>query len=161
MLEKPNPKISALCINYRDKKCLENIDNFVSSGTCGMAGTVFSAQKEYIVPFCSYMWSIFYEMLGRGVGHTDEQVFTYCYDRHPELFTIYFGDYYSVITNYHYVCQDWHLIKWCFIQAALNAGRNDLAQAAAKSILEGWEKKQSDFPDSEVNYMRSIAYPSS
>lgn len=159
MLENPNPKISLLYVNYRCNKTLIDMYNVVNSGTCGMAGTVFSAQKDYITPFCSYMWSIFYEMIARGVGHTDEQVFTYCYDRHPELFTIYFGDYYSVITNYHYVCQDWHTIKWCFIQKAQQAGRHDLAQAAAKSILEGWEKKQSDFPDSEVENMRLIAYP--
>jgi hypothetical protein len=98
-------------------------------------------------------------MLARGVGHTDEQVFTYCYDRHPELFTIYFGDYYSVIKNYHYVCQDWHTIKWCFIEQAKQANRHDLAQAAAKSIIEGFEKNQSDFPESEIEFMRSIAYP--
>jgi hypothetical protein len=161
MLENPNPKISVLYINYRSKKTLEDMENVVNSGTCGMAGTVFSAEKTYIAKFCSYMWSMFYEMIGRGVGHTDEQVFTYCYDRHPELFTIYFGDYYSVIKNYHYVCQDWHTIRWCFIQQAQNANRHDLAQAAAKSILEGFEKKQSDFPESEIEFMKSIAYPSS
>jgi hypothetical protein len=103
------------------------------------------------------MWSTFYEMLATGVGHTDEQVFTYCYDRHPELFTIYFGDYYSVILNYHNVVQDWHTIKYCFIQQAQCAGRHDLTQLAARSILAGYEKQYSDLPESEVAYMRSIA----
>jgi hypothetical protein len=103
------------------------------------------------------MWSTFYEMLAKGVGHTDEQVFTYCYDRHPELFTIYFGDYYSVILNYHNTVQDWHTVKYCFIQQAKSAGREDLALLAAKSILTGYEKKISDLPESEVAYMRSIA----
>jgi hypothetical protein len=156
MLENPNPKISVLYIHYRNKSELEDMENIVSSGTCGIAGTVFSAEKNYIIKFCSYMWSIFYEMIGRGVGHTDEQVFTYCYDRHPELFTIYFGDYYSVIRNYHYVRQDWHLIQYSFIQSSINAGRKDLAKLAAKSILLGYEKKDSDFPNSRLEYIRSI-----
>lgn len=156
MLEKPNPRISALYVHYQSKASLENMTHVVNSGTCGMAGTVFSAEKSYITPFCAHMWSIFYEMVARGVGHTDEQVFTYCYDRHPELFTIYYGDYYSVIRNYHYVCQDWHLIKWGFIIEAQRAGRHDLAKAAAKSVLEGYEKKDTDFPESELNYMREI-----
>jgi hypothetical protein len=156
MLNNPNPKISVLYINYRSKKTLEDMDYAVNTGMCGMAGTVFSAQKDYIIPFCSYMWSTFYEMLANGVGHTDEQVFTYCYDRHPELFTIYFGDYYSVILNYHHTVQDWHTVKYCFIQHAKSAGRHDLASLAAKSLLAGYEKKTSDLPESEVAYMRSI-----
>lgn len=156
MLEKPNPKVSVLYINYRGKQELQDMENVVNRGTCGMAGTVFSAQKEYITPFCSYMWSTFYEMVARGVGHTDEQVFTYCYDRQPQLFTIYFGDYYSVIRNYHHVCQDWHTIKYCFIQKAQLCGRNDLAQAAVKAILDGYDKGQSDFPESEVAAFRVL-----
>lgn len=159
MLEKPNPKVSVLYIHYRSKQELQDMENVVNRGTCGMAGTVFSAQKEYITPFCSYMWSTFYEMVARGVGHTDEQVFTYCYDRHPELFTIYFGDYYSVIRNYHHVCQDWHTIKYCFIQKAQQSGRNDLAQAAVKAILDGYDKGQSDFPESEVAAFRAAISP--
>jgi hypothetical protein len=156
MLEKPNPKISVLYINYLSKERLQDMETIVNRGTCGMAGTVFSAQKNYIIPFCSYMWSIFYEMLAKGVGHTDEQVFTYCYDRHPELFTIYFGDYYSVIRNYHYVCQDWHTIKWCFIQRAQQAGRDDLVKAAARAIIEGFEKHQSNFPECEIEAIRAL-----
>ena len=156
MLENPNPKISTLYIDYCSKKKLEDMENVVNNGMCGIAGTVFSAQKEYITVFCAYMWSIFYEMLGRGVGHTDEQVFTYCYDRHPEIFTLYFGDYYSVIINYHYVCKDSCAIKDFFIEKAINAGRRDLAKLAAKSILDGYEKHTSDLPESAVEYMRSI-----
>jgi hypothetical protein len=159
MLEKPNPKVSVLYIHYRSKQELQDMENVVNRGTCGMAGTVFSAQKEYITPFCSYMWSTFYEMVARGVGHTDEQVFTYCYDRQPQLFTIYFGDYYSVIRNYHHVCQDWHTIKYCFIQKAQQSGRNDLAQAAVKAILDGYDKGQSDFPESEVAAFRAAISP--
>jgi len=156
MLEHPNPKISTLYIDYCCKKTLENMERVVNYGMCGIAGTVFSAQKEYIPVFCAYMWSIFYEMVARGVGHTDEQVFTYCYDRHPELFTLYFGDYYSVILNYHYVCKDSLTIKDFFIVKTINAGRHDLAKLAAKSILDGYEKQTSDLPECELEFMRSI-----
>jgi hypothetical protein len=156
MLEKPNPKISLLYIHYRSKQELASMDERMIHGVCGIAAGVISAEKKYITKFCSYVWAIFYEMLGKGVGHAEEQVLTYCYDRHPELFTLYFGDYYSLITNYHYVCQDWHTVKEFFIFTTINAGRIDLAKQAARSILEGYEKKKSDLSESEVGFIKSI-----
>jgi hypothetical protein len=54
------------------------------------------------------------------------------------------------------VRQDWHLIQYSFIQSSINAGRKDLAKLAADSILLGYDKKDSDFPDSHLEYIRSI-----
>ena len=67
--------------------------------------------------------------------HNDEQVMTYCYDKHPELFNLYYGDYYSIFTNYHKSNQDQNCIFYHFIGNALGCGRNDLAIDAANSIL--------------------------
>jgi hypothetical protein len=156
MLENPHPKIGMLYIHYRSNQACSDMNESKIHGVCGIAAGVISAEKKYIPRFHAHVLSVFYEMLGSGVGHAEEQVIMYCYDRHPELFTIYFGDYYSLITNYHYVKQDWHIIKWAFIMSAQNAGRHDLAKAAAKKMLEGYEKKQSDLPESEVPNLLSI-----
>jgi hypothetical protein len=79
--------------------------------------------------------SIFYEMLSKGCGHSEENVLTYCYDRYPELFTLRYGDYYSLLTNYIRTTHDIPSISTFFVQEAIRAGRPDLAASAAASIL--------------------------
>ena len=64
----------------------------------------------------------------------------YFYHRYPELCTLYYGDYYSIVTNYHGVKEDYPSVRNFFIQEALNKGRADLAGGAAKSVLQSVEK---------------------
>ena len=149
ILDSPRPKVCICYIDYRGTEELSNIVEFTNSGECGIATTIFSVEAGYVNRLYSAAMSIFYEKLTRGVGHTDETVFTYCYDRYPELFTIYYGDYYSVIQNYHYVCRDSRSVYMHFILNAKKAGRNDLVKDAVISILKGY-KRGSDFPESEL-----------
>ena len=151
ILNNPRPKVCICYIHYRSAKELNNIVDFTNSGGCGIATTIFSVEAEYVGRLYSATMSIFYEKLSRGVGHTDETVFTYCYDRYPELFTIYHGDYYSVLQNYHHVRRDWHLVNERFIAYAKIAGRDDLAKEAVISILKGYYNRTSDFPESKID----------
>jgi hypothetical protein len=100
--------------------------------------------------------SIFYEQLSKGVGHSDEQVLTYCYNRNPELFVLGYGDYYSLITNYHYPVRDFGSIKRYFLEKALAVGKINLARNAAKKIYESYEKKLLSLTSDDVIYIRSI-----
>ena len=120
IIDNPNPKISVMCIRYRSSTELEDMPTFCNTGRCGIATTIITAEKTYIDKLYSHIWSIFYEKLSKGIGHTDETVFTYCYNRHPDLFSIYYGDYYSTISNYHYVKKDYDSIKDFFIIKAIN-----------------------------------------
>jgi hypothetical protein len=143
MLENPNPKISACYIHYRSKKELDDMQSFFSNGgPCGMAATVFTADRDYIDRFYSGMMQLFHEQLCKGTGHSDEQVMTYCYDRYPELFHIYNGEYYSILTNYHEPTADINSIRGLFVYCCVNAGRNDLAREATKRVLDALEKKE-------------------
>lgn len=136
MLENPNPKISACYIHYRGKKELENMNAFLENGgPCGMAATVFTAETEYIDRFYSAMMHLFNEQLAKNTGHSDEQTMTYCYDRYPELFHIYNGEYYSILTNYHKPTVDLHQIRALFVYNCVNSGRNDLAKEAIQRVL--------------------------
>jgi len=135
VLLNPRPKITCLYIHYRSPKFLENMIDAVNNGICGIAGTFFSVEKSYIDKLYTTFQSIFYEMLSKKIGHNEEQVLTYIYDRYPELFTLYYGDYYSTICNYHNTIRDQGAVKEYFINNALNANREDLANQALISFI--------------------------
>jgi hypothetical protein len=136
MLDNPNPKISACYIHYRSKEELADLNTFFKEGgPCGMAATVFTAEATYIERFYNAMMEIFNEQLCKQTGHSDEQVMTYCYDRYPQLFTIYNGEYYSILTNYHEPRVDLYAIKVHFIYNCMNSKRFDLAKEAIQRVL--------------------------
>jgi general stress protein CsbA len=120
IIENPRPKITVLYIHYRSSEELEDMDTMCDMGICGIAATVFSIEASYVNRFYSTMWSIFYEQLARGIGHTEETIMTYCYERKPELFNLYYGDYYSLVTNYTGVREDFPSIKKYFIIQTIN-----------------------------------------
>jgi len=142
MLDNPNPKVSCCYIHYRSSSELSNMKEYMEyGGKCGVAATAFTVHKDYADKFKNAMFSIFNEMLYRGYGHSDETLMTYCYDRFPELFTIYYGDYYSILTNYHEPQEDLNSIKQFFIYEALNKNRPDLANHAICAIIDSLSKK--------------------
>jgi hypothetical protein len=136
MLSNPKPKITICYIHYRGHNQLYPIKNFLSNGgPCAIATTAYTVEASYIDKLYNTVMNVFHEQLFEGYGHADEQVMTYCYDKHPEIFNLYYGDYYSIFTNYHKPNEDQHAIYQYFIRHALECGRNDLAIDAANSIL--------------------------
>lgn len=134
--ENPKPRATFLYIHYRSRDELAPMETYMKYGhPCGIAGGFFTVERDYVMRFYAACMSIYHEMLVRGVGHNDEAVFTYCYDRYPELFTLNYGDYYSLFTNYLYVTQDYGTIKKYFMGSCLSKNRKNLAATAALNIL--------------------------
>jgi hypothetical protein len=152
----PNPKVSVTYISYRAHEAMKDMPAFVNGGPCGIAAGVMTVEHEYMDRFYSLCMSIFHEMLYRGCGHTEETVLTYSYDRHPELFTLTYGDYYSLLTNYKGPVADFHSIRYFFIDQALRAGRRDLALTAAKTVLDSVTSRQMILPEAEISYLRGL-----
>ena len=121
-----------------------------------MGGTSFSVEADYVSRLYNGSLSIFHEMLQKGVGHADEQVFTTFYDRFPELFMIYYGDYYSILMNYHAPIQDYPSIRHFFINEAIHKGRRDLAKGCAADVLKAVDAGQLSLTHSEVVSLRSL-----
>jgi hypothetical protein len=92
-------------------------------------------EAAYMNRFYNGIQSIFHEMLLNGVGHSEEGAMAYFYHRYPELCTIYYGDYYSIAENYHEPRNDYHAIRWYFIDKCMQKGRPDLAKVAAEAVL--------------------------
>ena len=136
MLSNPKPKVTICYIHYRGHDQLYPLEKFLSNGgPCAICTGAYTVEASYVDKLYNNVMNIFHEQLFEGYGHADEQVMTYCYDKHPELFNLYYGDYYSIFTNYHKSNQDQNCIFYHFIGNALRCGRNDLAIDAANSIL--------------------------
>jgi len=156
ILDNPRPKISFCYIHYRSHEELQDrIVQKNQGGYCGIASGCLTIEADYINKFYTGCISIFYEMLFHGVGHAEEQIFNYFYDRHPELCDIYYGDYYSILTNYHHPVEDYNSIKRFFIEEAIRKGRADLAKECAKSILVAVNKGLLKVED--ITYLQRLA----
>ncbi len=135
IVERPHPKIGVCYIHYRRKAELYPMSTYLATGgPCGMAGTAFTVHSDYVDRFFFAMMGVSYEQISQGVCHTEEQVMIYVYDRNPEWFTLYFGDYQSTLTNYHKAVEDRHIVEHCFIGPAEADGRSDLAQLARERL---------------------------
>ena len=134
MLENPNPKVSFCYIHYRNSHEL-SIHRQFCAGLCGVGGTAFTVEADYMNQFYNGTMSIFHEILFNKMGHADEQVLTYFHNKYPELCSIYYGDYYSILTNYHFVREDYQSVKYHFIQEAINKGRSDLALVCISQVF--------------------------
>jgi hypothetical protein len=157
MLETPHPKVSCAYIHYRPSHAVKDMKSYLTHGNpCSLAATVFTIQCEYVDLVYSRAMSIFYEQLANGVGHNEEGVLVYLYDRYPDMFTLYYGDYYSCLTNYHNVRRDYNTIKYCFIQEALHNGKHDLAKMCAKNLLDSVELGTLTLPSEEVQFLRGL-----
>jgi len=156
MLESPKSKVAALLIRYWTHAERENLIETVEQGTCGMAGTVFSIEKAYVARFYSAMLSVFYELLFKEAGHTDEQVMTICYYRWPELFNLCYGDYYSVISNYHDVINDWHTTHYHVIDTALRDNNRNEAKKAARAIEHSVTNGRLSIADDDLSFIKSL-----
>jgi len=142
MLDNPNPKVSACYIYYHPRKHLENMRQFMEfDGPCGIASTAYTVQREYVDRYYNSMFAIFNEMLYKGYGHTDETAMIYCFDRYPEIFYIYYGDYKSIFTNYHEPNEDLSIITNDFVTQTIYRGRSDLAKDAMNKIVAHLNKK--------------------
>lgn len=156
IIKNPKPKITVVYIHYRSHKELGDMVKICNDGTCGIAAGIFSAEATFINKFYSCAWSIFYEKLSKGIGHTEETIMTYCYDRYPELFTLNFGDYNSLASNYHHVVKDYYPIKYYFISNAINAGKHELAKIAAQNIKDSLKLGLITLPVEEREYIDTI-----
>jgi len=135
IMNNPTQKISCCYIHYRNKNELYPMTNYLfGGGKCAIASGLISVQTEFVENLFNEMFRILYEQISLGIGHAEEQILVYVYDQHPEWFNIYYGDYGSLLTNYHKSIYDIESIKYHFIRNAQNARRSDLVILAINSI---------------------------
>ena len=134
VLDNPRPRIACGYIHYRSDSELNNAKHFVmqQNNTC-IGGGFFSVEASYVDRFFNNIIDILNEQISMGIGYSDQQCIVYSYSRHPTWYTIYFADYYSLITNYHRTIEDIQCVIHNFINNARRSGRMDLVELAIKS----------------------------
>jgi hypothetical protein len=136
ILAAPRPKIGCCSIRYRPHSELYPLSSyFAAEGKCGIAAGLITVDASYVSRFFALANAVLYEQIAEGVGHAEEQILVYCYDRHPEWFSLYVGDYYSLATNYHAPREDTECIRMHFVEPARAAGRYDLARLPTLRLL--------------------------
>jgi hypothetical protein len=157
MLENPHPKLACTYIHYRPHRMIENMESYLEYfNPCSIAAGIWTIEKDLINLFYTRTMSIFYEELSKGVGHSDEGILVYLYDRYPEMFTLTYGDYYSLLTNYHNVIRDYNSIKHYFLLETLRCGRIDLAKECVVQILRSAREGHIILPGNEMEFLFSI-----
>jgi hypothetical protein len=136
LLDNPKPKVTVCYIRYRCSAELFDSSAFCKKGKCGIAGGVVSVERDYIFKLYARYMRVFYEHIEKTIWYSDEQIMTYVHNRHPELFNIYYGDYKSLLTNYHEIRLDWHHIRWFYIDEAMKAGKYEIAKQALDMLVE-------------------------
>lgn len=102
------PKFSTCYIDYQSRARASDIVGYYSPALCGMCSGFFTGNHYYFGAFCHLVLAKFRECLALGLGHADEQLYTLVYFEHPELFDVYLGDYFSMITSYGWLVDDAH-----------------------------------------------------
>ena len=118
MLDNPKPKITLCYIHYRTKNEMLYINKYYWR-FLWYCSSNFYFRKRYILDFYNNIFTIFYELLNNNIGHAEEQILTLFYDKYPELCTINYGDYYSILTNYHDIIEDIDCIINFYINEAI------------------------------------------
>lgn len=142
ILHNPNTGVSVCSIHYRGEKELEDSADYCINGKCGLAGTLLTADKEYITKLYPRYMRILYEHVEKCIWYSDEQILTYCYYRHPEIFNIYYGDYSSVLLNYHDIISDWESIDQFLIKEAIKVGDFTEAKQIAEKLKMSIDSKK-------------------
>ena len=156
ILANPHPKISFCYIHYRGVDDLSSVASEFSLGYCGIAGTIITIETQYMNKFYTGVMSIFYDMIFHKMIHTEEQALSYLHFRHPELFNIYYGDYYSIAMNYHSIRDNFWTIKYYVIEEALRKGDRPAASAAAKAVLDSIERGTITVTPDELLFLQII-----
>jgi hypothetical protein len=135
IINNPKPKVACCYIHYRSTSELYPMKEFMKhGGKCGIAAGIFTVEASYVPRLFSMTNSILYEQIAEGVGHAEEQILIYCHDKHPEWFSLFFGDYYSIASNYHRTVEDKECVEQYFIQNAKHACQVDLYEQAIRSF---------------------------
>lgn len=135
ILAAPRPRIGCCYIHYRSPSDLYPMESYLSNGgKTGIAAGLLTVEAAYVPKLYTLFQSIVYDQISRGLGHAEEQVLVYCYDRHPEWFSVYPGDYYSLATNYHGPREDHDCIRMNFIGPLRAAGREDVIRETCSQL---------------------------
>lgn len=96
----PRDKVSTVYIDYIPKSLVDDTKHYFEYGRCSLCSGFFTGRGDYMLRFCNAIEQKFLEYLEKGYGHADEQLFSPVYFENRDMFEVYYGDYFQMISNY-------------------------------------------------------------
>lgn len=96
----PRDKVSTVHIDYIPQTLLTNPKEYYEFGRCSLCSGFFTGNAKNMTLFAEKIIEKFMYYLELGYGHADEQLYLPVFYENRELFEVYYGNYFDMITNY-------------------------------------------------------------
>lgn len=103
-------QIKMMSIHYFDPSSFENRRNHYNYINDQLVGSVFTGSAKNLLMFYKLMDEQIAIALDEGFCPTDEPLYPMIYCRYPELFSLFFGDFPSMLYNYNRIRGGLHKI---------------------------------------------------
>lgn len=142
-------RFSTCYIDYIPEKLVLNLPEYFLWGRCSMCSGFFTGNSHYMWTVADLFEDQFIEYFQKGYGHTDEQLYSPVYFKHPELFEHYYGDYVQMITNYAYIYEAPQTPIFHFIRNSFDFQNYEKCHECCQFIWKSFLKKKCELPFQE------------
>ena len=108
----PKPRFSIEVINQWTPAHYADLDRFYSSYPWIVAGGFLTTEIAVGTVVCTALIEKAIEITTKGYGSTEENVYAYVIDDHPDLFNLSIGDYQDSVHNYYGVTKNHAYVQW-------------------------------------------------
>lgn len=120
-----------------------------------LAGGFFTGNADYMTKFIQRFDEEANLLLEHNNAPLESNIMTLVVFKSPDLFDVYFGDYYSLLTNYHHLTEDIDGIMNRIISHGLNSTERKYGFIACEQLHESWEKYNIHFPPRQMMFLHS------
>jgi hypothetical protein len=128
-------RFSTVYMDHIEEDIVKNTSVYFEWGRPSLCSGFFTGNYEYMYKVCDLIENKFLEYLEQGYGHADEQLMCPVYYENPDLFELFYGEYFQMITNYVDIYQSyWGPVEY-YAQASHNHGDYKRCMKACESLF--------------------------
>uniref|UniRef100_A0A6C0K065 Methyltransferase n=1 Tax=viral metagenome TaxID=1070528 RepID=A0A6C0K065_9ZZZZ len=147
----PRDRISSVYIDYIPEESLVDVKEYYQFGRCSLCSGFFTGSAKNMKLFTEKIIDKFMYYLELGYGHADEQLYSPVYFENRDLFELYYGDYFQMITNYRGMYDNAPMPISLVIPKSAAAGDWLTCFAAADSVIDSVKTKKCVLSESDYN----------
>ena len=144
-------KVSTVYIDYIQKSLVDNVEQYFEYGRCSLCSGFFTGHADYMLRFCNAIEAKFLEYLEKGYGHADEQLYSPVYFENPDMFEVYYGDYFQMISNYRGMYENYTMPLRMLIPKSAQAKDWYTCLNASKWLYQSHQEKKCTMTNAELN----------
>lgn len=144
-------KVSTVYIDYIPESTLVNVPEYFRFGRCSLCSGFFTGSAENMATFLNKIIEKFIHYLKLGYGHADEQLYSPVYFENRDLFELYYGDYFQMITNYRGMYDNSTMPLTHLIPKSASTGDWLTCYNAAKAVIDSVKTKKCVLSENDYN----------